>query len=72
MKEVFLEEEGFDLGPECQVEFDLTEKRKRIPRLSEACELHLVFSRFPHAALWPLSRPFGELLLQVGPQLESQ
>lgn len=66
MSQVFLEEERFDLGPECWVEFDLTEKGGILPRLSEGCELHLVFPHFP------LSRPFGQLLLQVGPQLESQ
>lgn len=31
MKEVFLEEEGLDLGPECWVEFDLTERGKDLP-----------------------------------------
>lgn len=56
------------------VEFDLVEKGKKenLSRLSEKCELHLIFSRFPRAALWPPSRPTGEMLLQVGPQLESQ
>lgn len=71
MKEIVLEEEGFDLEPEHRVEFNLVEKGKRLPRLSKECELHFIFSHIPHAALWPPSRPFGKLLLQVVPQLES-
>lgn len=52
MKEVCLEEEAFDVGPEHWVECDLVEKGKNLPRLSEVCELHLIFC-FPCAGHRP-------------------
>lgn len=47
---------GVDLEPERKVEFDLVEKGKRFPRLSEECELHLIFPQFPLAAIQALWR----------------
>lgn len=50
----------FDLGSECWVEIDLIEKGKRFSRLSEGCELPLIFFFTPpHATLWLPARPCG-------------
>lgn len=72
MKEVFLEEEGFALAREGWVEFNLVERGKGLPKLSEGGELHPFFSTFPSSCPLATIQAPGELLLQVGPWVESQ
>lgn len=69
----------FDLGSECWVEIDLIEKGKRFSRLSEGCELPLIFffytpSCYPLAARqalwscycrWDLSWKFSECVSEA-------